>query len=653
MKKFKVLIGIWIVAVIAIVFISTTYKVKSTVFYGIADPREIVVRSNEEVEIKRIFVVEGQRVEQGDVIVEYDSPDLNLRISRIIHEIDELEAHKYLSRDELISRISELKAQRSSKINEINAKIRQLEAEYELNTRLTSSLVSVDRNANNSEKIRGPIRIQIDNLKEELDWTVSPIDIRILMLESELASESKPALIRIEKLRNELQMLQEAQDKLRVYSPISGIIGTIHIKEKEKLSSFTPIISIHTESPSFIKGYIHEKVHHHLNKGDQVIVSPVSSPGTVIEGTVLSIGTRIVEYPQRLRRRPDIEIWGREVLVQIPEVTPLLLGEKVAVRPYFSISQSSLFARDENKKKTTGLLNKDSGGHEFNIIQKQGFEASGIAYIQELDEYLIVSDDTDDKKPFILLMKDDGSFRKVLIDGVDRINDMEAVCLDENGNIYISASQSFNKKGRLSDARKLFVKIERNGSNFFAVGSVNLLDILLEAAEKSDNYWALYLKKAYKDKTQDIEGIFIKKNDLYLGFKNPLMNGRSVILKIEDINSLMNNKKVEPQKVSIWRTFELEDRATKRPSHISDLFLHENDLYILSVAETGRGSGLSHSGSLWKYNTVSNELHSLAYFRGEKPEGITLNTKMNRFMIVTDNGQDRFSEFTMLDLFHD
>ena len=50
-----------------------------------------------------------------------------------------------------------------------------------------------------------------------------------------------------------------------------------------------------------------------------------------VEGDVVGVGSRIVEYPVRLRKRQDIQIWGREVLIKIPENNAFLLGEKVRI----------------------------------------------------------------------------------------------------------------------------------------------------------------------------------------------------------------------------------------------------------------------------------------------------------------------------------
>jgi hypothetical protein len=58
-------------------------------------------------------------------------------------------------------------------------------------------------------------------------------------------------------------------------------------------------------------------------------------------GEVVGVGARIVEYPLRLRKRPDIQMWGREVQILIPPENRFLLGEKLVITPVTSRERGS------------------------------------------------------------------------------------------------------------------------------------------------------------------------------------------------------------------------------------------------------------------------------------------------------------------------
>jgi HlyD family secretion protein len=98
-------------------------------------------------------------------------------------------------------------------------------------------------------------------------------------------------------------------------------------------------MTLTAKSPTLIRGYIHEKVYNRIQVGDIVKVIPTVERGTRVEGEVIGVGTRIVEFPIRLRKVPDYVIWGREVTIAIPPSNDLLLGEKVRLEPVAGLNK--------------------------------------------------------------------------------------------------------------------------------------------------------------------------------------------------------------------------------------------------------------------------------------------------------------------------
>jgi hypothetical protein len=81
-------------------------------------------------------------------------------------------------------------------------------------------------------------------------------------------------------------------------------------------------------------GYIHENVYHRVMEGEKVVVSSITGRRSSVTGRVTGVGARIVAFPERLQKRPELPLWGREVQIQIPEKNTFLLGEKVLIRPF-------------------------------------------------------------------------------------------------------------------------------------------------------------------------------------------------------------------------------------------------------------------------------------------------------------------------------
>lgn len=289
MKKLYI---VWGVVLIILVIISFRYKGESTGFYGIADAREAVINSGNPVEIKKIHVVQGQSIKIGDTLVELSRPELDMKINEITHQLRQMKKQKF------------------AKVNGIKAQIKELQAQYERNKKLTAELKSVKKKNSSTDQgdNQNPILIKIENLKRELQLAASPAQIK-----------------------DELNLLMEEKKKLTIFAQINGIIGSVNAKEGEKIPPFTSIITLHTKSPSYVKGYIHEDVYNKVTIGQKVTIASLSDAKNTIEGEVVGVGSRIVEYPVRLRKRPDFQIWGREIIIKIPSENNFLLGEKARI----------------------------------------------------------------------------------------------------------------------------------------------------------------------------------------------------------------------------------------------------------------------------------------------------------------------------------
>jgi len=342
---------VWVIVFVFVIIITLTHELESTSFFGITETREIVISSENSVEVKRINVVEGQSISQGQLLVELISPDLTIKINQISHQLDELKAQKGVNKNEIISKISQLRAENEATISEINNQIRQLENQYNINKALTSELKSIP-NLERTDDLRAsnPILIEIENLKQELALKINPINIQIDLLQGVLDASESPIEIQVERLEKELDLLEMEKDNLTIYAQISGIIGSVNYKSGEKVAPHNPILTLHTKNPSLIKGYIYEDVYTQISVGMKVKVTSMTDSKTKLTGTVVGVGSRIVEYPVRLRKHPVLQQWGREIIIKIPSINPLILGEKVLIN---ATQQKATLLKDS---KTQSLL---------------------------------------------------------------------------------------------------------------------------------------------------------------------------------------------------------------------------------------------------------------------------------------------------------
>lgn len=331
MKKFS-LIHIVALLVGVILVISFSFKMNTTVtFYGFAENKETQINMENPIEVNRIHVTTGQKVKKGDIILDVSSSILPVKINDAVYSIEELKTRYSLWKSDLDGRITESAILLNEKTSEIQAQIDQNYAQLDKNKKLASNLKSIDLDNTAKSEIKSPILLKIDALKEELRYSKDIITTQINNLKRERYATNNPMLSRIKILEKELSYYTIKKEKETILAPSDGLIGNIHCKEDEKISSFTPLVTFYEESPTLVVGYIHEDLLLQVNIDDSVTVFSTSRPDIQNTGTIKTLGSRIVEIPPRIRKIKELKTYGREVIIEIPPDNPFLQKEKVTL----------------------------------------------------------------------------------------------------------------------------------------------------------------------------------------------------------------------------------------------------------------------------------------------------------------------------------
>ena len=224
---------------------------------------------------------------------------------------------------------------RKATVADLQYRITRLNNKQQINKGLTANLRSIqqDDDSRTQKGIRSPLQEQADSLKKELELGTHLTQLKINTLKETLNSSKAAGSIQLKGLEEELNLLHAEKKDLLKHSPITGVIGSVNFKQGERVSPFDPILTVHSRSPAYVKGYIHENVHSRISAKNKVRVVSMANTRAATIGEVVGVGARIVEYPLRLRRRPDIQMWGREVQILIPPENGFLLGEKLIITP--------------------------------------------------------------------------------------------------------------------------------------------------------------------------------------------------------------------------------------------------------------------------------------------------------------------------------
>lgn len=329
MKKFNF---IYIAAVIIFILLMLSFIVKidtSVTFYGFAENKETQINMGNPIEIKEIHVTTGQKVKKGTVLIDVLSTGLPVKISNVKYNIEELESKYELWKTDLDWRISQYNIELNEKTSKIQFQIDQNQAEIDRNKKLAENIQSISVENVNEGQIKNPISLKIDALTKELEFTRNIINTEINNLKSERFASNNPLLSRIKGLEGELDYFEQRKDRQTIVAPTDGLIGNIHCKEDEIISSFSTLVTFYEESPTLVIGYIHEDLILKININDTIDIYSGSRPEIQNVGVVKTLGSRIVEIPPRLRKVKELKTFGREIIIEIPPNNPFLQKEKV------------------------------------------------------------------------------------------------------------------------------------------------------------------------------------------------------------------------------------------------------------------------------------------------------------------------------------
>jgi multidrug resistance efflux pump len=183
---------------------------------------------------------------------------------------------------------------------------------------------------------------EIDAHIRELETTIQKLqfeknmrnEIKNLMDDTkEFSSKGGSLSLDIESTKKELEIAQAQKDHLLIFAEKSGIIGAVNFKSGQTVPPFTTLLSILSQKPDMIKAYIHENVYSQVELNQELMLASLADKRKKFTGRVISIGSRIIEMPERLTNSAVIKVWGREVMVQLNETNTFLMGEKVVVYP--------------------------------------------------------------------------------------------------------------------------------------------------------------------------------------------------------------------------------------------------------------------------------------------------------------------------------
>jgi multidrug resistance efflux pump len=307
-------------------FISVRYfRSAGNASVGITSASGFKINSERSATVYKIWVVPGQQVKAGDVLVELTSFELDLELDRLQSRIVTLQSERSEKSKLARSEIAYVKAEQGVEIEKINSSIAQLESELELNKKLTSEFTDSQSNERDN-----PTYKKIEALKLQRTRYEEAIAIKISDIRQETETEETLLTNQIRLLEKEYALLQGEKSNLNKVATTQGVVDNVYVKEGEQVNAFTSLLSVNPIHPATVVGYLVGKKTA-LPVGTEVVVRAQENKGITATGKIIGYGS-MVALPDILQKSTAVTAYGREFFIEISQPNGFANGERVLIR---------------------------------------------------------------------------------------------------------------------------------------------------------------------------------------------------------------------------------------------------------------------------------------------------------------------------------
>jgi len=301
----------------------------SELFFGFAENKETEINLDYPVKVNKIMVKPGDFIEAGTQLASLTQLALDKEINDEQLRIGELSSQLATKKNDIESEIKVLESELQKAQNDIKVDIQKLEAEMAYKESLKTGLKTIDiKPGDESNDLHASKIAALKEKSNNVSLTYqAKINAKLLRIEDERGIYNSA----VKRHNSDVGFAQEKLKKLDLKSPSNALVGNVHIKEGEYISSFKTMVTLYEPNPTLVAGFVHESMIVNVKVGDKFTVKSALNPQNTCQGIVTGMGSRIVEIPERLRKIAELKTYGREVLIAIPSDNSFLQKEKVII----------------------------------------------------------------------------------------------------------------------------------------------------------------------------------------------------------------------------------------------------------------------------------------------------------------------------------
>lgn len=325
--KINVLYLFWVLFLGIAIFLYTSFKKTSlTTIFGMAETEGQIVNFKHPAVIQQIFVKSGSLIEIGDTLIVLQRPELNNATLRRDNEIQVTAAEEQARVKELELQIQKLRSDFILKSNDIRTQIKLLKKEEKDQAALRKV---VD---NNQRATQSLLSEKIGTLKDLLNLEKQRFKLEF----DELTKVKKAAQgvydTRKNSVNQEIDLLTTEKEQLVLLAPISGYVENIFVGENQIVPQYEQLVKINPRKPNKVIGFLPESVEVAYQLGDTVDLISSSRSTIRTKGVLIGSNQQVVALPNRLRKEPTMNLWGRELFIHLPADNQFFIGEKLIIR---------------------------------------------------------------------------------------------------------------------------------------------------------------------------------------------------------------------------------------------------------------------------------------------------------------------------------
>ncbi|MEM6290977.1 MAG: biotin/lipoyl-binding protein [Myxococcota bacterium] len=502
--------------------------------------------------VEAVYVRPGDMVERGTPLFRLVDPGIAAQIEIVQSELDRVRAAirlaesetdvKSLDRSRALS--ADVESARAALAAE-KARLAEAKAELEVVEREMKTLEKATASGFADREGTRELNVRRARAKETADASARTVAV----LDSNLAAARARAKsgmslspeVAAGPLRQELLVLQSRESTLRqefegltVRAPVDGLIGEVKVAIGEVASSVVDAVVLVDPDKRRLVVCVHERSHDVLEPDALIRFTRRYWDRSKMLGRVTAVDDRVQVLPERCQPGPATRSRGTLAYLNLESEALPRIGASYDVALLDDAEPSDLpFAAQSHPpappvtaSSTVVPARESAIEHPITLPKalatRTDFELSGAVWVDELDAYVAVSDDTgrkggDRRMPWVFALQSDGTVRPdpLRIEGIDEVDDLEDIARAEDGTLYLVTSHGETKSGKRRNSREQLLRVVVEDGSLRVTGTASLRALLEDAPP--EHRAALGLT----DGNFEVEGIDARDGKLYFGIKAP------------------------------------------------------------------------------------------------------------------------------------